>query len=74
MGGLPDKLQRYALDGRLNIDNNRVERAIKPFVTGRKAWFSSQTANGANASTVLYSIVEQHKQMVTFCLIIWCIY
>ncbi|AGP93568.1 IS66 family transposase [Alteromonas mediterranea] len=26
----------YTLDGLLNIDNNRAERAIKPFVIGRK--------------------------------------
>jgi transposase len=30
-----EKLQRYTLDGRLSIDNNRAERAIKPFVIGR---------------------------------------
>jgi len=31
-----EKLARYTLDGLLNIDNNRAERAIKPFVIGRK--------------------------------------
>lgn len=56
-----EKLKRYTLDGRLNIDNNRAERAIKPFVIGRKAWLFSQTANGANASAVLYSIIETAK-------------
>ena len=30
------KLIRYTEDGRLSIDNNRAERAIKPFVIGRK--------------------------------------
>ena len=55
------KLQRYTLDGRLNIDNNRAERAIKPFVIGRKAWLFSQTANGAHASAVLYSIIGTAK-------------
>jgi transposase len=30
------KLIRYCDDGRLSIDNNGVERAIRPFVTGRK--------------------------------------
>ena len=29
------KFIRYAEDGRLNLDNNRSERAIKPFVIGR---------------------------------------
>lgn len=49
------------LDGRLNIYNNRAERAIKPFVIGRKAWLFSQTANDAHASAVLYSIIETAK-------------
>ena len=55
------KLQRYTLDGHLSIDNNRAKRAIKPFVIGRKAWLFSQTANGADASAVLYSIIETAK-------------
>ena len=56
-----DKFQRYLEDGRLSIDNNRAERAIKPFVIGRKAWLFSNTCNGAHASAVLYSIVETAK-------------
>lgn len=55
------KLIRYTEDGRLNIDNNRAERAIKPFVIGRKNWLFSNTAKGANASAVLYSIIETAK-------------
>jgi transposase len=55
------KLIRYIDDGQLSIDNNRAERAIKPFVIGRKNWLFSNTANGANASATLYSIVETAK-------------
>ncbi|GGP72224.1 transposase [Shewanella algicola] len=55
------KLIRYTLDGHLAIDNNRAERAVKPFVIGRKNWLFSQTANGANASAILYSIIETAK-------------
>jgi transposase len=55
------KLSRYIEDSRLNIDNNRAERAVKPFVIGRKNWLFSQTANGAHASATLYSIVETAK-------------
>ena len=55
------KLIRYVDDGRLSIDNNRAERAVKPFVIGRKNWLFSQTANGAHASAALYSIVETAK-------------
>ena len=55
------KLIRYTEDGRLNIDNNRAERAIKPFVIGRKNWLFSNTAKGAQASATLYSIIETAK-------------
>jgi transposase len=55
------KLTRYLEDGHLNIDNNRAERAIKPFVIGRKNWLFSNTVSGANASSILYSIVETAK-------------
>ncbi|MBF4218040.1 IS66 family transposase, partial [Vibrio anguillarum] len=33
-----EKLIRYIDDGLLSIDNNRAERAVKPFVIGRKNW------------------------------------
>jgi transposase len=56
-----EKLERYLEDGNLRIDNNRAERAIKPFVIGRKNWMFSNTANGAQASAILYSIVETAK-------------
>ena len=55
------KLERYTLNGQLSIDNNRAERAIKPFVIGRKNWLFSQSATGANASAILYSIIETAK-------------
>ncbi len=56
-----EKLERYLEDGHLQIDNNRVERAVKPFVIGRKNWLFSNTANGAKASAMLYSIIETAK-------------
>ena len=55
------KLMRYTENGYLNIDNNRAERAIKPFVIGRKNWLFSNTANGAQASAMMYSIIETAK-------------
>jgi hypothetical protein len=55
------KLIRYLERCQLNIDNNRAERAIKPFVIARRAWLFSQTANGAHASAALYSIIETAK-------------
>lgn len=56
-----NKLVRYAERGDLPIDNNRCENAIRPFVVGRKAWLFSDTAAGANASAIIYSLVETAK-------------
>lgn len=57
-----DKLLQPFKDGRLDIDNNRAERSIKPFVIGRKNWLFSITPRGAEASAILYSIVETAKE------------
>ena len=56
-----DKLSGYIKNGDINIDNNRAERAIKPFVIGRKNWMFCTTASGANASAILYSLIETAK-------------
>ncbi|MFT7683387.1 MAG: transposase [Moritella dasanensis] len=64
------KFQRYLEDGRLSIDNNRAERAVKPFVIGRKAWLFSYTNTGTNASAILYSLVETAKRIISSCMII----
>ena len=56
-----DKLTRYTAAGDLPIDNNRAENAIRPFVIGRKAWLFSDTPAGANASAIIYSMVETAK-------------
>jgi AraC-like DNA-binding protein len=55
-------LERYLLDGRLEISNNRAERSIKPFVIGRKNWLFNNTPKGAQASSIIYSIIETAKE------------
>lgn len=55
-------LERYLLDGRLEISNNRAERTIRPFVMGRKNWLFSNTPNGARASAVYYSLIISAKE------------
>ncbi|WP_382285035.1 IS66 family transposase [Heyndrickxia sporothermodurans] len=56
------KLVAFLEDGRLEIDNNRSERSIKPFVIGRKNFLFSNTPKGARASAIIYSIVETAKE------------
>jgi len=51
-------LERFLLDGRLEISNNRAERSIKPFVIGRKNFLFANTPRGAKASAVIFSIIE----------------
>ena len=57
-----DKLTAFLKDGRLEIDNNRSERAIKPFVIGRKNWLFANTPRGATASSIIYSVIETAKE------------
>ena len=55
------KLIRYLDDGRLVIDNNGAENAIRPFVVGRKNWLFSHSVKGVKASANLYSLIETAK-------------
>ena len=55
------RLIRYTERGDLPIDNNRCENAIRPFVVGRKGWLFSDTPAGAEASAVIYSLVQSAK-------------
>jgi len=55
------RLVRFIDRGDLPIDNNLTENAIRPFVTGRKAWLFSDTPAGADASALIYSLIETAK-------------
>ena len=43
------------------IDNSASERSIRTFCLGKKNWMFHNTANGANASAIIYSISETSK-------------
>lgn len=55
------KLLTYLDDGRLHISNNLSERAIKPFVIGRKNWMFAASVDGADAAATIYSLIETCK-------------
>jgi transposase len=55
------RLTVYTIDGRLSIDNNAIENAIRPFALGRKNWLFSDTQRGVIASANLYSLIETAK-------------
>jgi hypothetical protein len=50
-------LNRYLDDGRLAIDNNAAERALRPVAVGRKNWLFAGSAEGGKRAAVLYSII-----------------
>jgi transposase len=58
---LEEALRRYASDGRLEIDNNRAERGLRPVAVGRKNWMFFQTEGGGETATVLLSLVMTAK-------------
>ena len=51
-------LMNVYIDGRTEFSNNRAENSIRPFALGRKNWLFSATVNGAEASAVVFSIIE----------------
>ena len=54
-------LTTYLEDGRCSFSNNLSENAIRPFSVGRKNWLFCDTPNGAQASALVYSMVEMAK-------------
>jgi hypothetical protein len=56
-----DTLVQYLEADFLTPDNNEIERAIRPFVVGRKNWLFSNTPRGTHASAAMYSLVESAK-------------
>lgn len=54
-------LIRYLDDGLMEPDNGFTERAIRKFAIGRNNWLFSDTPDGAEASSLLYSLVVTAK-------------
>ena len=56
-----DKLMLYTTDGKLEIDNNLVENAIRPVAIGRKNYLFAGSHNGARRAAMLYSFLGTCK-------------
>ena len=56
-----DKLMLYINDGKLEIDNNLVENAIRPVAVGRKNYLFAGSHNGAQRAAMLYSFLGTCK-------------
>lgn len=53
-----EALKQFLKDGRLEIDNNGAERALRGIAVGRSNWLFAGSAEGGRRAAILYSIVE----------------
>jgi len=57
-----DALICYLEDGRLAIDNNPAERAMRNVVIGRKNWLFAGSQRGGHAAATIYSLIASAKR------------
>jgi transposase len=58
-----EALTRYAQDGRLPIDNNGAERALRPLAVGRKNWLFFGNEEAGKKGAVLFSLVTTCRNL-----------
>jgi hypothetical protein len=56
-----EALTRYLADGRLEPDNNPVERAIRPLTLGRKNWLFAGSHEGGHRAAAIASLIGTAK-------------
>ncbi len=54
-------LRTFLTDGRIPMDNNYAEQAIRPFTIARKNFVLIESSNGAKASAMIFSLTETAK-------------
>jgi transposase len=55
-------LKVYLADGRVEIDNNLVENAIRPTALGKKNWLFMGDADAGDRGAIIYSIIESCRR------------
>jgi transposase len=55
-------LQVFLKDGRVEIDNNLVENAIRPTAIGKKNWLFIGEANAGERGAILYTVIESCRR------------
>lgn len=54
-------LRMFLTDGKIPMDNNYAEQAIRPFTIARKNFVLIESSHGAKASAILFSLAETAK-------------
>jgi transposase len=55
-------LDEYLEDGRVEIDNNLVENAIRPTALGKKNWLFIGEAEAGDRSAIIYTVIESCRR------------
>jgi transposase len=55
-------LEVYLDDGRVEIDNNLVENAIRPTAIGKKNWLFVGDADAGERSAIIYTVIESCRR------------
>jgi transposase len=58
-----ETLQVYLENGRVEIDNNLVENAIRPTAIGKKNWLFIGEAEAGHRSAILYTLIENCRRL-----------
>jgi transposase len=56
------ELAQYLMDGRIEIDNNLVENAIRPTAIGKKNFMFFGSAGAGQRGAILYTIIESCRR------------
>ena len=54
-------LKRFLEDGKIEIDNNAAERALRVVAVGRKNWLFAGSDEGGKAAADIYTVIESAK-------------
>ncbi len=57
-----DRLSLYITDGRLQVDNNTIENAMRPIALGRKNFLFAGSNEGGKRLALFYSLLESCKK------------
>jgi hypothetical protein len=52
----------FLTDGRVEIDNNLVENAIRPTALGKKNWLFMGDADAGERGAIIYTVIESCRR------------
>ena len=57
-----ESLIKYVSNGRIEVDNNGVENAIRPTAIGKKNWLFFEDPDAGQRSAIIYTIIESYRR------------